>query len=318
MRRQGMLCSLRLYAGKCSVMRTLTHIIAFIAILLIAGQSSHAQTLEKLQSVPDAVSTKPAPSPAAPPKIVFPTIPILDEQDIPSEDHPSPPPQPYKPKFISELSEETWLVIESPEPLLVTSSPLGHVTIQPEVGPVRVRGKFADGTGKVETRVFKSANLYFINAVLPGKVEILIYHSQLTEEKDIPRYTLNVMGVTPNPPPKPDPPKPEPDPMPDPASDHLMIEIVEDPLNRNPDTAIVLSAIAEWNALKDKGHDWRIYSIRTSEPLGKEAIESAKDVPQPAMVIRDKSTRKVLRVIPLPLTMADVKRVLSELTGNLP
>jgi hypothetical protein len=126
------------------------------------------------------------------------------------------------------------------------------------------------------------------------------------------------MGVTPNPPPKPDPPKPEPDPMPDPASDHLMIEIVEDPLNRNPDTAIVLSAIAEWNALKDKGHDWRIYSIRTSEPLGKEAIESAKDVPQPAMVIRDKSTRKVLRVIPLPLTMADVKRVLSELTGNLP
>jgi hypothetical protein len=307
-------------------MRTLTHIIAFIAILLIAGQSSHAQTLEKLQPVPDAVSTKPAPSPPTPPKIIFPTIPILDQDQVPDEEFlPSPPEPkpPQKPKFISELSEETWLVIESPEPLLVTSSPLGHVAIQPEVGPVRVRGKFADGTGKVETRVFKSANLYFINAVSPGKVEILIYHAQLTEEKDIPRYTLNVMGVTPNPPPGPGPkpepgPKPDPDPMPDPASDHLMIEIVEDPLNRKPDTAIVLSAIAEWNALKDKGHDWRIYSPRTSEPLGKEAIASAKDVPQPAMIIRDKSTRKVLRAIPLPLTMADVKRVLSELTGNLP
>jgi hypothetical protein len=306
-------------------MRTLINIIiSLIAVLSISGQVSHAQTLEKLQPIPDAVSTKSAPLPAAPPKIVFPTIPVLDQDQVPDEEFlPSPPmpKPPQKPKFISELSEETWLVIESPDPLLVTSSPLGHVAIQPEIGPVRVRGKFADGTGKVETRVFKSANLYFINAVSPGKVEILIYHSQLAEEKDIPRYTLNVMGVTPNPPPGPGPkPKPEPgpDPIPDPASDHLMIEIVEDPLNRKPDTAIVLSAIAEWNALKDKGHDWRIYSPRTSEPFGKEAIASAKDVPQPAMVIRDKSTRKVLRVIPLPLTMADVKRVLSELTGNLP
>ena len=305
-------------------MRTLTHIIiSFIAVFLIAAQPSNAQTLEKLQPVPDTVSTKPAPPPAAPPKIVFPTIPILDEQDIPPEDHPSPPPQPYKPKFISELSEETWLVIESPEPLLVTSSPLGHVAIQPEEGPVRVRGKFADGTGKVETRVFKSANLYFINAVSPGKVEILIYHSQLTEEKDIPRYTLNVMGVTPNPPPGPGPkpepgPKPDPDPIPTPpTAEKIEVFIVDDIQNTKPDTAIVLNQLSGWNELKDKGHDWRIYSKNDTTTAGKLAIEQAKGTPYPAMVVRDRATAKVIRTLPLPTTFDSFKRVLSELTGGL-
>jgi len=308
-------------------MRTFINIIiSLIAVLFISGQASHAQTLEKLEPVPDAVSTKAAQLPAAPPNIVFPTIPVLDQDQVPDEEFlPSPPvpKPPQKPKFISELSEETWLVIESPEPLLVTSSPLGHVAIQPEVGPVRVRGKFADGTGKVETRVFKSANLYFINAVSPGKVEILIYHSQLTEEKDIPRYTLNVMGVTPNPPPGPGPkpepgPKPDPDPIPTPPiAEKIEVFIVDDIQNTKPDTAIVLNQLSGWNELKDKGHDWRIYSKNDTTTAGKLAIEQAKGTPYPAMIVRDRATAKVIRVLPLPTTFDSFKRVLSELTGGL-
>jgi hypothetical protein len=128
------------------------------------------------------------------------------------------------------------------------------------------------------------------------------------------------MGLAPIPPPDPEPepdPKPDPDPEPAPTSDALLIEIVEDPLNRKPDTAIVLSAMAEWNALKDKGHDWRLYSPRTQEPNGIEAMKAANGAPLPAMIVRDKSTRKILRVLTLPLTIADVKRVLSELTGGI-
>lgn len=288
---------------------------------------------DELKPVPDTIGQKtvgpqkPEPAPAPQPaQIIFPTIPVLDQDQVPAEEFlPSPPvpKPPQRPKFVSELSEETWLVIESPESIVVTSSPLGHVNIQPEEGPVKVRGKFADGTGKIETRTFTSKYLYFINAVKQGKVEILVFNPGIvTEEKDIPRFPLTVMGLQPNPPPgpgpKPDPnPKPDPDPPPVPTSDHLLIEVVEDPLNRAPDTAIVLSALAEWNDLKDKGHDWRIYSIRTTEPLGVEAVKESKDVPPPAVVIRDKSTRKVLRVINLPKTMADLKRVLSELTGGV-
>lgn len=305
-------------------MRTLTHIIISLIATLIAGQSLHAQDI-KLLPKPDAISVQPAPQPTAPPKIIFPTIPVLDQDQVPDEEFlPSPPAPkpPQQPKFISELSEETWLVIESPEPLLVTSSPLGHVAIQPEAGPVRVRGKFADGTGKVETRVFKSANLYFINAVSPGKVEILIYHSQLTEEKDIPRYTLTVMGQSPNPPPgpgpKPDPnPKPDPDPIPTPSAEKIEVFIVDDLQNMKPDTAIVTNQLSGWNELKDKGHDWRIYSKNDTTANGLKVIEQAKGTPYPAMVVRDRATAKVIRVLPFPTTFDSFKRVLSELTGGL-
>ena len=98
-------------------MRTLTHIITLLIAMLVAGQSLHAQDIKLLPKL-DAASTQPAP-PVTPPKIIFPTIPVLDQDQVSDEDFlPSPPAPkpPQKPKFISELSEETWLVIESPEP----------------------------------------------------------------------------------------------------------------------------------------------------------------------------------------------------------
>lgn len=265
--------------------------------------------------VPSPTDLKPAPSPAEP-KIILPIIPVLEE---PEEETPVPaPPKPKPPGTVrvSELAADTWYVVESSIPLIFLHSPTGCVAVSHEEGPVKIRGKFADGTGGIETRTYKLPHVYSVNAVAAGKIELLIIPEGVKEEKDILRQQLTVMGQGPIPPPDPKP-DPKPDPSPMPSSDHLMIEIVEDPLNRKPDTAIVLSAIAEWNSLKDKGHDWRIYSPRTQEPNGLEAMKAANGVPLPAMIIRDKQTRKVLRTLPLPLTMADVKRVLSELTGGI-
>ena len=267
----------------------------------------------------DEASTVTKPAPPSPPKIHIPVIPVLEEPDV-IDDTPEPPkPKPDRgPVPVSSLSEDTWYVIESEIPLIVLHSPAGHVSVQPEQGPVKVRGKFVDGTGKTETRTFSSPNLYFINAIKAGKIELLIVPEGVKSEADILRQQLTVMGLAPIPPPDPKPdPKPDPEPEPTPSSDALLIEIVEDPLNRKPDTAIVLSAMAEWNALKDKGHDWRLYSPRTQEPNGIEAMKAANGTPLPAMIVRDKSTRKILRVLTLPLTIADVKRVLSELTGGI-
>jgi len=273
---------------------------------------------EKLKPVPDPISTpdiKPHPSP----KIIIPIVPVLDETDVPEEDHPVPPPRPHRgPVPVTELSEDTWYVIESTVPLIVLHSPTGHVSVQSEEGPVKVRGKFADGTGKTETRTFFSQHLYFINAVKAGKIELLIIPEGVQDEADILRQTLTVMGQSPNPPPDPDPnPEPKPDHMPDPVSDKVLIEIVEDTLNRSPDTAIVLNAIASWNELKDKGHDWRIYDKKTGEPKGIQAVKDATGTPLPAMVVRDLKTGKVIRVLTLPHTMDSVKRVISELTGGV-
>ncbi len=260
------------------------------------------------------VVLKPAPET---PQIHLPTIPVLVEPDV-IDDEPQPPkPRPDRsPKPITTISDEQLYVIESTIPLIVLASPDGFVSIESEEGPQKVKAKFVDGTGKMETRVFHSKHLYFINAVKPGKLELIIVPVGVEKPENILRQELTVLGQMPNPPPEPDP---DPGPMPDPVptSDKLLIEVVEDPLNRSPDTAIVLSALAEWNALKDKGHDWRIYSIRTTETLGIDAVKEAKDTPLPAMVIRDKESRKVLRVVNLPKTMADVKRILSELTGGI-
>jgi hypothetical protein len=79
----------------------------------------------------------------------------------------------------------------------------------------------------------------------------------------------------------------------------------------------VLNAVAGWNELRDKGHDWRLYDKATQEANGKRAIADAGSEPLPVIVVRDKETDKVLRVLPLPKTFADVKRVLSELTGGV-
>lgn len=148
-------------------------------------------------------------------KVIFPIVPVMSPEDIPQDDVVPVPVTPRTPTFVSELSSDQWLVIEAEEKVCVTSSPLGFVSIQPEEGPVKVRGKFADGTGQIETRTFNSKYLYFINAVKKGTIEILIFSpNEMTEEKDIQRYTLHVMGVTPIPPPgpEPEPPGPEPEP----------------------------------------------------------------------------------------------------------
>lgn len=256
---------------------------------------------------------KPVPDSIGQPKIIIPVVPVLDESQVPEEDHSAPAPKPYRgPVPVNSLSEDTWYVVESQVQLIVLHSPAGHVAVQPEEGPVKVRGRFADGTGKTETRNFTSKYLYFVNAVKAGSIELLIVPIGVSAESEVIRQPLTVMGLKPNP-----PPKPEPVPEPEPQSDSLMVEIVEDPLERNADTAIVLNALAEWNALKDKGHDWRLYSIRTGEEAGKAAVKAAEGTPIPAMVIRDKASKKVLRVVPLPPTISDVKRVLSELTGGI-
>jgi hypothetical protein len=264
-----------------------------------------------------AQESVPAPSPTIQPRIVFPVVPVIDEKQVPEEDRPEP--KPHKgPTFVSELSEETWLVIEAPAPLIVLHSPAGHVAVQQDEGPVRVRGKFADGTGKTETRTFSSKFLYFVNALKPGKIELLIVPDGVKSESEVMRQTLTVMGIAPIPPPEPSPePEPEPSPEPEPGSGKISISIVEDALNRTADTAIVLNAVASWNDLRDKGHDWRFYDKATTEAKGKQAIADAAGEPLPVMVVRDKETDKVLRVLPLPKTFADVKRVLSELTGGL-
>lgn len=162
------------------------------------------------------VVLKPAPET---PQIHLPTTPVLVEPDV-IDDEPEPPkPRPDRsPKPITTISDEQLYVIESTIPLIVLASPDGFVSIESEEGPQKVKAKFVDGTGKMETRVFHSKHLYFINAVKPGKLELIIVPVGVEKAENILRQELTVLGQMPNPPPDPvDPIDPPPDPVDPPA-----------------------------------------------------------------------------------------------------
>lgn len=185
----------------------------FFSVAILLGSFLAADEVPKL--LPDAISTQKKSTP----QIIIPVVPILDEGQVPEEDHPAPIPKPNRgPVPVSSLSEDTWYVIESPVPLIILNSPAGHVGVQPEEGPVKVRGKFADGTGKTETRTFSSKHLYFVNAVKAGQIELLIVPIGVSAEAEVIRQPLTVMGLAPIPPPGPGPgPTPGPTPAPEPA-----------------------------------------------------------------------------------------------------
>lgn len=161
------------------------------------------------------VVLKPAPES---PQIILPTIPVLVEPDVIDEEPEPPKPRPDRsPKPITTISDEQLYVIESTIPLIVLASPDGLVKIEGEEGPQKVKAKFVDGIGKMETRVFHSKYLFFVNAVKPGKLELIIVPVGVEKPENILRQQLTVVGEMPKPPPDPDEPDVVPDPVDPPA-----------------------------------------------------------------------------------------------------
>lgn len=237
----------------------------------------------------------PSPKPVGPvskdmTKVQLPVIPVLIEPDA----DPVPVPLPDKqsgPVPVSELSEDTWYVIESPFPLIVLASPPGLVGVSHEDGPVKVRGKFVDGTGRTETRTFKSPHVYSINALQAGTVELLIVPVGVTQESEVLRQSLKVLGETPRPPPVPVPvpdpgpipvPVPVPDPVPQPprpATGLRVLLLTNETASRDQLNTTASTKIVEWlntNCAKseDGRAEWRRWdrtSISKPDNLLKEA-----------------------------------------------
>lgn len=136
--------------------------------------------------------------PADPPPIRVPSGPMLPP---PSSD------------VAVKLSAETLYVIDADVPVRVLSSPAGFVRIVKEQGPIRIRGKFVDGSGKPETRTYAGKWVYFIEPAQTGRVELLIVPTEAAnpDDSDVIRRTLDVdAGEGPRPPPEPNPPDPQP------------------------------------------------------------------------------------------------------------
>jgi hypothetical protein len=144
------------------------------------------------------------------PQITWPTTPhVIDFGPTPQ------PVVPSGPQPVSSLKADELLVVESNVQVFIRRFPDGIIEVESASGPIRARAKFAGGTGKVETREFRGAYVYFLTAGKSGKVILDLIPVGVSEESSIARRELSVTdGTTPNPPPDPWP-EPEPDPEPD-------------------------------------------------------------------------------------------------------
>ena len=227
---------------------------------------------------------------------------------LPVIDATPPAPQPVEPKPVTVLPEDCFFVIESEVQAIILHSPDGLLSVSEDQGPIKLRGKFAGGTGRVETKTFSGKYVYTIEGVKAGKAELILIPSGVVSSDQIVRLMLSVNGA--QPPPDDDKPKPNPGPTPPPTIEAVHLDIVEDSLNRTVAAATTLNALVGWNEFHDAGNTMRIRDKANQTAAIKADIG---DTPLPAMVVRDKTTKKPIRVMQLPESFESLKRVLSEL-----
>jgi len=212
------------------------------------------------------------------------------------------------------LAADQLFVIDSDIPVLVLASPRGLVSITEEAGPVKVRGKFVDGTG-VETRTFKGKSVVTVEAIAAGRCELLVVPVGAAKGEQVVRRTLDVIvGQGPIPPPVPRPdPKPQPEPKPDPLRvDSVWVVVVEDAAApRTIETATALND-PYWGGLRPK-HDWRHYVSDSPTAIANGYVEQAKRVGYPAVLVLSATDGDPLRVFKLT-TVAAIKTAVTEVT----
>ena len=241
---------------------------------------------------------------------------------------------PVVPASVNELKEDSWFVIEADIPCIVLASRNGFVSITQEVrktlpdgtteGPLRLRGKFADGNGKVETRTYTAKSIWIIEALAPGEVELLIVPNGAVDESAVIRRTLVVGGTGPRPPPKPDPivdPTPKPDPpKPEPptpvAAKVLTLVVIEKAIERTPESAALIGNLSYWKSLEPTVETVHIVPAGTpiAERYKKQVAAGGGKLP--IAILMDHETGKVLFNGPLPANDVAMSALINKHTSK--
>lgn len=263
------------------------------------------------------------------PDILLPMTPVLVEPT--PEQLPKPAPQPdTQAEVITKLDLGVIYVIETKVKQLIVTIPDGYLDVKEYDVSLREHtfiGTFVDGRlddkGK---RVFDEERTvpsnkeykyaYKIKGVKAGSVGLVLVPEGVTQRDKISSITLTVTdGSKPNPPPGPTP-KPEPDPDPDPTpikAENIRVCIIEDTMNRSPETAAVLNSLVGWTAFADAGNQYRLYDKSTKEPAGVAAITAAGIIPLPAMVVYDNKTGAMITATALPGSFSGFKTIVEGL-----
>lgn len=184
------------------------------------------------------------------------------------------PPEPKilpDPNSVLVLAADTLYVADFDEEGVLLVFPEGLVKITHELGPMRIKAKFADGNGSVETRTYSGKHIYTLEVAdvkkpVSGRVTAAFVPFGFKSENQIKKTLVDILHA-PLPPPKPDPTPPKPDP-PKPLNVSWVI-IVEDTTQRTPETARVILDTAYWDGLKAKGIRMRSYAKNSPDVQAK-------------------------------------------------
>jgi hypothetical protein len=116
------------------------------------------------------------------------------------------------PGGVLQLTGDSLLVVQFQDERVLRPHPAKLVKVTKEQGPIRIRARFADGSG-VETRTYAGPCVFIVEAAGKGRVEFdaIPLGAGLKTEADIVTATVDVdSGTAPQPPPKPIDPKVDP------------------------------------------------------------------------------------------------------------
>lgn len=256
-------------------------------------------------------------------------LPVLPPGPTPTPPTPSPNPEPTPPApvptEVTTLLADQFFVIEADVPFFVLDSRTGFVSIAYDEGPIRLRGKFADGTGKVETRTYQSKYLATLEATQKGQVEILVVPAGATDAGVVIRRTLSVMGQSPQPPPGPEPDPDDPPVPPGPVTSFRVIFVKESgatlPLGQSaiPGAKVIRDYLTRKTTPEGTFAGWREYDpdqVVTNELSTMKALwETVKPklLPAPCLVIEVNGKATVM---PFPSSVDDAMKTLKQYGGE--
>lgn len=240
----------------------------------------------------------------------------------PDKSDPKPDPKPIPNTTV--LGIESLYVVQSDAPFLLFASPANLVTVTRDAGPLRVRGKFIDGGGRVETRTLAGKHIAIIEAAGTGKVELIAVPVGSAEEKEATRRTLEVdAGKGPQPPPdvipapKPKPPvvdpAPVPEPKPVPKGPYFLVTVTESS-QRTPAEAKVINDVRYWDSVRAGGDDFRHYDKDDSKAIEQGYAKAYAQLGSCLVVVTNDGT--LVRKMALPKSTAEITTLLKELKGG--
>lgn len=191
------------------------------------------------------------------------------------------------------LTADNWHVIECKNDSIVLVSRVGagRVKITPETGPMKMRGRFADGTGDIETKQLEGPFLFIVTAEASGPCELIIIEKGFKDESTQMARRLVEVALNPIPPPGPVPPGPAPTPGVNPLpSDKLRVLMTYDTADTltAKQNGILRSTLVH-AAIELGGGEWRTWSASADagneKQWWKDAHARGKTKKQPHVII---------------------------------